>query len=241
MSLELVIKENTEVIRQLIATMQKGKTFTPDTSPQPKTECTDKRTTGEKPCLDDQPLPVAVALAALYGASGRELDLDKLAAAVEVTETATGKDRNETIDTLTMALKGVKRATQLHGTGVFDLAIQILEHWDALPGITERRAYAERLLDTPKAERANVKPAKPKTTEKKQPVSETKTDEPIPDVAALMEQGRTLIIEKLAPETPAELRKTLDKFGLKKLTDCPHEKLPEVIAALTQLADSLEA
>ncbi|PIJ50657.1 hypothetical protein BL250_07645 [Erwinia sp. OLTSP20] len=38
MSLELVIKENTEVMRQLIAAMQSGKAFTPDTPPQPKTD-----------------------------------------------------------------------------------------------------------------------------------------------------------------------------------------------------------
>lgn len=40
MSLELVIKENTEVMRQLIAAMQSGKTFTPDAPPQPKTDST---------------------------------------------------------------------------------------------------------------------------------------------------------------------------------------------------------
>lgn len=38
MSLELVIKENTEVMRQLIAAMQSGKTFAPDAPPQPKTD-----------------------------------------------------------------------------------------------------------------------------------------------------------------------------------------------------------
>lgn len=38
MSLELVIKENTEVMRQLIAAMQSGKAFTPDAPPQPKTD-----------------------------------------------------------------------------------------------------------------------------------------------------------------------------------------------------------
>lgn len=37
MSLELVIKENTEVMRQLIAAMQSGKAFAPDAAQQPKT------------------------------------------------------------------------------------------------------------------------------------------------------------------------------------------------------------
>ena len=42
MSLELVIKENTEVMRQLIAAMQSGKTFAPDAPPQPKTDSAKK-------------------------------------------------------------------------------------------------------------------------------------------------------------------------------------------------------
>ncbi|MGL9751799.1 MAG: hypothetical protein ACR5LC_13255 [Symbiopectobacterium sp.] len=45
MSLELVIKENTEVMRQLIATMQSGKTFAPDTPPQPKIDSTHAKKT----------------------------------------------------------------------------------------------------------------------------------------------------------------------------------------------------
>lgn len=42
MSLELVIKENTEVMRQLIAAMQSSKTFAPDAPPQPKTDSAKK-------------------------------------------------------------------------------------------------------------------------------------------------------------------------------------------------------
>lgn len=42
MSLELAIKENTEVMRQLIAAMQSGKTFAPDAAPQPKSDSAKK-------------------------------------------------------------------------------------------------------------------------------------------------------------------------------------------------------
>ncbi|MDU7766779.1 MAG: hypothetical protein E7K05_06785, partial [Serratia marcescens] len=62
-----------------------------------------------------------------------------------------------------------------------------------------------------------------------------------PDATALLDKGKQLIIQKIAPKAPADLRKTLDLFGLKKLTDCPEEKLPDVVAALEQLAESLEA
>ncbi|MGQ6230480.1 hypothetical protein ACUNFK_18055 [Serratia sp. IR-2025] len=191
--------------------------------------------------LEDQPLPVAVALAVLYGQAS--LTPEMMAHAVNITETTNGDERDAQIDALTMALKGVDRATKLHGAGVFDLALQIVEHWDALPGITERRAYADLLLDTPKEKRADVKPAKPKVSAKgknTETVTTTAGAE-APDAAALLDKGKQLIIQKIAPKAPADLRKTLDLFGLKKLTDCPEEKLPDVVAALEQLAESLEA
>ncbi|AMH01849.1 hypothetical protein AL485_23305 [Serratia liquefaciens] len=192
--------------------------------------------------LEEQPLPVAVALAVIYGAKPAvSLTPEMMAHAVNITETEDGKERDEQIDALTMALKGVDRAKKLHGAGVFDLTLQLVEHWDALPGITERRAYVELLLDTPKEKRADVKPAKPKATTKVKAAATETTDGDAPDAAALLEQGKQLIIQKIAPKAPADLRKTLDLFGLKKLTDCPAEKLPDVVAALEQLAEALEA
>ncbi len=191
--------------------------------------------------LEEQPLPVAVALAVLYGTKGvAMINADMIADAINITETEDGKERDAQIDALTMALKGVDRAKKLHGAGVFDLTLQLVEHWDALPGITERRAYAELLLDTPKEKRAGVKPAKPKATGKGKAAATETTDGEAPDAAALLEQGKQLIIQKIAPKAPADLRKTLDLFGLKKLTDCPAEKLPDVVAALEQLAEALE-
>ncbi|MGQ5737712.1 hypothetical protein ACUNI8_11290 [Serratia sp. IR-2025] len=195
--------------------------------------------------LEDQPLPVAVALAVIYGAkpAAAELTSEMVEYATHFVETTDGKQRDEQIDALTMALKGVDRATKLHGAGVFDLALQMVEHWGALPGITERRAYADLLLDTPKEKRADVKPAKPKASAKgknTETVTTTSGAE-APDAAALLDKGKQLIIQKIAPKAPADLRKTLDLFGLKKLTDCPEEKLPDVVAALEQLAESLEA
>ncbi|HEJ7241534.1 TPA: hypothetical protein ACKQFA_001347 [Serratia marcescens] len=194
--------------------------------------------------LEDQPLPVAVALAVIYGAKPAvSLTPEMMAHAINITETTIGDERDAQIDALTMALRGVDRANKLHGAGVFDLALQMVEHWDALPGITERRAYADLLLDTPKEKRADVKPAKPKASAKcknTETVTTTAGGE-APDAAALLDKGKQLIIQKIAPKAPADLRKTLDLFGLKKLTDCPEEKLPDVVAALEQLAESLEA
>lgn len=202
------------------------------------------KTTVKPVTLEDQPLPVAVALAVIYGAKPAvSLTPEMMTHAVNITETTDGKERDAQIDALTMALKGVDRATKLHGAGVFDLALQMVEHWDALPGITERRAYADLLLDTPKEKRADVKPAKPKASAKgknTETVTTTAGAE-APDATALLDKGKQLIIQKIAPKAPADLRKTLDLFGLKKLTDCPEEKLPDVVAALEQLAESLGA
>lgn len=187
--------------------------------------------------LEDQPLPVAVALAGFYGIDAHSLTPEQLEHALRYANTTEEKERNEQIDALTMALNGVDRAKKLHGAGVFELALQMLEHWDNLPGIIERRAYAELLLDTPKDKRADVKPAKSKATKQKVETSDTNTV----DVAALHEKGKQLIIQKIAAKAPSDLRKTLDLFGIKKLTECPDDKLPDVVAALEQLAESLEA
>lgn len=294
MSLELALKENTEVMRQLIAALASGKTFTADTPHQPKAEgsTVGKSTTGETkprkgpfylrledgpPCivdsvstlaahiekgyteitkveylqlqeeaskattkpitLEELPLPNAIALAVLEGEAGRTPTFEQLAAAEHAANTATGKERNEQVDALTMALKGVDLAAKLHGAGVFELTLQMVEHWDALPGITERRDYATLLLNTPVDKRAKVKPKAAKKLEEKP----SATDEGTIDVAALHAKGKQLILQKIAAKAPADLRKTLDLFGLKKLTECPDDKLPDVVAALEQLAESLEA
>lgn len=295
MSLELALKENTEVMRQLIAALASGKTFTADTPHQPKAEgsTVGKAATGETkprkgpfyirledgpPCivdsestlaahiekgyteitkveylqlqeeaskattttkpitLEELPLPNAIALAVLEGEAGRTPTFEQLAAAEHVANTATGKERNEQVDALTMALKGVDLAAKLHGAGVFELTLQMVEHWDALPGITERREYATLLLNTPVDKRAKVKPKASKKAEEKSTVVEGTID-----VAALHAKGKQLILQKIAAKAPADLRKTLDLFGLKKLTECPDDKLPDVVAALEQLAESLEA
>lgn len=187
--------------------------------------------------LEELPLPNAIALAVLEGEAGRTPTFEQLAAAEHAANTATGKERNEQVDALTMALKGVDLAAKLHGAGVFELTLQMVEHWDALPGITERREYATLLLNTPVDKRAKVKPKTSKKLEEKP----SATDEGTIDVAALHAKGKQLILQKIAAKAPADLRKTLDLFGLKKLTECPDDKLPDVVAALEQLAESLEA
>lgn len=75
---------------------------------------------------------------------------------------AIGDDRNEQTDALLMALSGVTRAKELPNTVLLHLCRTMLGYWDELPGITERREFVERWLDTKPPERKDVKPAKPK-------------------------------------------------------------------------------
>lgn len=85
---------------------------------------------------------------------------------------ATGTDREEQIDALDSALRGVKRAEHLNKPALLDLSRHILRYWDELPTIGERRDFAERLLDAPAAGRDSVKPKKAgsdKTQERKGP------------------------------------------------------------------------
>ena len=150
-----------------------------------------------------------------------------MARAVNITETTNGDERDAQIDALTMALKGVDRATKLHGAGVFDLALQMVEHWDALPGITERRAYADLLLDTPKEKRADVKPAKPKASAK----GKKETVDTAEDPKALFAKAEQLILSLAKGGYRSEAVQILTDHGAKKLSEVEPDKLPAVIAA----------
>lgn len=176
------------------------------------------KTTFKPVTLESQPLPIAVALAVLFGEKGRAFNEAMITEAVAITETATGKERNEQIDALTMALKGVPRATKQHGEGVFDLSLHMIEHWDALPGIAERRAFAELLLDTPYAERADVKP-------------EVKDAAPDADPKALFSQAEQLILTLAKGGYRSEAVKILTEYGAKKLSEVKPDDIPAVIAA----------
>ncbi|OMQ26883.1 hypothetical protein [Serratia oryzae] len=280
MSLELALKENTEVMRQLIAALAGGKTFTADTPHQPKADTPTADREATKPrkgpfywkdiaqgvqgvadtveelqfildrgavettkveylqlqeeaskatfkpvTLESQPLPVAVALAYLFGEKGRAFNEEMITEAIAITETEDGKERDAQIDALTMALKGVPRAAKLHGEGVFDLALQMFEHWNALPGIAERRTYAELLLDTPKEDRAKIKPVKPKGTTKQ------KAETPDVDPKALFAEAEQLILTLAKGGYRSEAVKILADFGATRLGAVKPEDLPAVIAA----------
>lgn len=120
-----------------------------------KTVITDEDS--EVPDLEKLDFESVIAYAGLFPESKR-LTLNDMAAATAYADT-TGANRNEQIDALSMALGGIKRAKELHKIVLLSLSRQILTLWDDLPGIVERRQFAELWLDTKPQERSALKPA----------------------------------------------------------------------------------
>lgn len=223
---ELAEQQNT-LLAQLVSAFSSGKTFTADTPHQPKAETpVDKSATAKE---------------ARRGPFYAKHNGTEIAFRVDTRDEFEKANSDSPYGGITeihkvefLQLREHRAQTEVKPVALED---------QPLPGITERRAYADLLLDTPKEKRADVKPAKPKASAKgknTETVTTTAGAE-APDATALLDKGKQLIIQKIAPKAPADLRKTLDLFGLKKLTDCPEEKLPDVVAALEQLAESLEA
>lgn len=116
--------------------------------------------------LDDLQFGDVIALAAFYPVP-QKITEEMLQRAVAYRD-ATGEARVVQIDALDSALQGVKRATELHNPALIDLSRHVLKFWDDLPTIGQRRDFAELVLDTPPGERAEVKPKKASSKEKKE-------------------------------------------------------------------------
>ncbi|MCW9668579.1 hypothetical protein ORL60_04755 [Klebsiella michiganensis] len=116
--------------------------------------------------LDDLRFGDVIALAAFYPVP-QKITEEMLQRAVAYRD-ATAEARVVQIDALDSALQGVKRATELHNPALIDLSRHVLKFWDELPTIGQRRDFAELVLDTPPGERAEVKPKKTSSKEKKE-------------------------------------------------------------------------
>ncbi|MBT9431657.1 hypothetical protein JZM24_04955 [Candidatus Sodalis endolongispinus] len=183
--------------------------------------------------LEAQPLEIAVALAVLYGADARTPSEAQIIGAATAAATPISSAESKQIDALVMALKGVSRAIKLHGAGVFELALQILAHWDELPGIAERREYASLLLDTPHDKRADVQPTPAGKKQKKVdpepvPVTDTPADA---DPNTLFNKAEELILTLAKGGYLNEAKQILADHNAKKLTEITPADLPAVIAA----------
>ncbi|HHR6131914.1 TPA: hypothetical protein ACS72K_003550 [Providencia alcalifaciens] len=231
MSLELAIKENTEVMRQLIAAMQSGAvvqtntTLKPNEKPQPTKTETKTTTKKETAKTDIHPvvklvdintlnLEQIVALAVLFDGNFEELTTEQLDK-VNETLAATGKNRNTQADALYMALVNLDEVTSLPNNTIHDLCLEMLLNWSDIPGITERREFAIELLSEGK-------------TASKEPEPEPEPENT--DPKALFEQAEKLILQLAKGGYRNEAVEILTKFGAKKLGQVPEDKLAEVVA-----------
>lgn len=225
MSLELAIKENTEVMRQLIAAMTGAgntsqKTFVADTKPEPKAET--KRETkpaknkaekvAETPVsadINSLNLEQLVHLAVLFP-DVTEPDSGHIAK-VDATINATGDKRNRQADALDSALAGVDELKGLSNAVILDLCAEMVAHWDDIPGISERREFAVSLLSEGK----------------------TLSDDDAEagqDPKVLFAQAEQLILQLAKGGYRNEAVGILNTFGAKKLGQVPEDKLAEVVA-----------
>lgn len=125
-----------------------------ETVPETKTE----NTSAIPVKLDDLEFSDVVALACFYP-DPQELSETMFQRAIDYRE-AEGDKRVVQIDALDSALQGVKRASHLNKPALLDLARNVLRFWDDLPTITDRRNFADQLLDAPADGRHEVKPKK---------------------------------------------------------------------------------
>ncbi|PLB10751.1 hypothetical protein [Proteus mirabilis] len=226
MSLELAIKENTEVMRQLIATMQSGAvvqtkvTLQPNEKPQP-TKNKIKATI--KPVdINTLELNQLVALAVLFKGEIKELTTEQLSQVTE-TLTAKGDKRNAQVDALYVALVNLDEITNLDNNTIHDLCLEMLENWDDMPSVTERREYAVALLNEGKA------------------VSKEPEPEPEPekiDPKTLLEQAEKLILQLAKGGYRNEAVEILSKFGAKKLGQVPENNLAELITLAEKVLEA---
>ncbi|MHD0614741.1 hypothetical protein ACY19I_02275 [Morganella morganii] len=233
MSLELAIKENTEVMRQLIAAMTGAgntsqKTFVADTKPEPKAETKSEtkpaKNKAEK--VAETPVPAdinslnleqLVHLAVLFP-DVTEPDSGHIAK-VDATINATGDKRNRQADALDSALAGVSELKGLSNAVILDLCAEMVAHWDDIPGISERREFAVALLSEGKTQSADEAEDE-----------DEDEDEDEQDPKALFAQAEQLILQLAKGGYRNEAVGILNTFGAKKLGQVPEDKLAEVVA-----------
>lgn len=226
MSLELAIKEQTEVMRQLIAVMQSGKpAFLPETKPQPKAEVKTKETDKsveltKAPNINDLELTHIIALAVLFGHEAATLTPEQADAARALVESDRQDDRALQADALYMAVSGITPFKALTKQSQLQICAQMYSYWDDLPTIDSRREYAEKLLNAKVAERPNIAPT----------VSSTVTEHTEVDPATLRKQAETLILQLAKGGYRNEAISILGQFNAQKLGQIPDKNLAEVIS-----------
>lgn len=245
MSLETALQTNNELLathnvlltRLLESLPQIAVEVTGTHNPAPTiADVTSEVESNKKPDIEALDRAKIIALALLYGENATDLTAEKLAAVDEFVTAESSSELSDKSDALYMALAGVEPSKHLLKPVLLDLCIQMFKHWDAIPDIASRRAYADLLLRTPQDDRSSVKPKVKKADkvnkevkEDKPPVADTSVTTTENDPKAIFDEASTLIRKLAKGGYRSEAVDILSKFGATRLGEVPADKLPEVI------------
>ncbi|EPA3719689.1 hypothetical protein ACQ1WZ_001464 [Klebsiella aerogenes] len=151
-------ERNIALLERLVQSLASGVALKPDTVAQVQEYRETATESKTALTLDDLQFGDVIALAAFYPVP-QQITEDMLQRAIDYRD-AEADARVVQIDALDSALQGVKRAKSLLKPALLDLSRNVLNYWDDLPTIGERRSFAERLLDAAPTERDAVKPKK---------------------------------------------------------------------------------
>ncbi|PHM39294.1 hypothetical protein Xmau_02898 [Xenorhabdus mauleonii] len=157
-------------------------------------------------------LETIVALAVLFKNEAYKLTVDKLAQARTIIEGIGEEERNGQADAMYCALSGIQEVAPLKKTTVLDLCLEMVENWDDIPGITERREFALDLLNEGKTSEPEPEP------------------EPEVDPQTLFAQAEQLILQLAKGGYRKEAVDIIKQCGgNKRLGEVPLDNLSEVI------------
>lgn len=155
-----LLTQHNALLERLITALAPGVALRPDTVAQvqeyrePAEEKT--KSTESVVGLDSLEFADVIALAGLYPVPVQHTS--EMFQRVNDYRSAEGKERNEQIDALYMALNGVTGIKELSTFALLDLARHVLRHWDELPTFDTRQKFAKRLLDARTETWADIKP-----------------------------------------------------------------------------------
>ncbi|MFS1539531.1 MAG: hypothetical protein ACL7BU_13545 [Candidatus Phlomobacter fragariae] len=211
----------------------KPKPFAPDIKPQLATPVTAEPKKAIKPApvitektvkAEPKPEPVdiesldlrhIVAMSVLFGDKAVKPDNMQVAKAKETFASKKADSVTGQIDALYCALNGISKVQTLSKARCFDLCLKMLDNWNNIPGITERREFALSLLGEAPSD-AEIKP----------------------DYKAMRNEAATLINQLVKGGYRNEVIKIFDEFNAKRLSDVTDDNLAQFIGKLESvLAD----
>lgn len=225
MNLKSAFKETTEVMRKLVATLStaspltSASQFVPQALSESEYSQHSAKTVVTEQIADIESLDIftIAALTNMYRDKAGDLTIEKLRK-VRDYENSNKKDR--LTDALYLTLNQCEMAKKASRALLLALSNIMLQHWNELGNDDDRRAFAERYLETPAHQRAALVPGK--------------SEQKLPDETLLFEQARALIKKLVIDGYRNQAVAILNEFGARKLGQVAPEHLTKVIVLAEQ-------